>query len=59
MSDERDAADRAEFETLCEACGESDWNWPLCEGCGCCGNCCNCTETDCDCDCCVDRREER
>lgn len=39
----------------CEACGENDA--PICEGCGCCQECCNCTSTDCDCDACIDRRE--
>lgn len=43
----------------CEACGQDDLDWPICEGCGCCQECCNCTETDCDCDACIDRREER
>ncbi|UUV43193.1 hypothetical protein RCCWILLIS_21 [Rhodobacter phage RcCWillis] len=49
------------FATECAAsgCDETDLDWPLCEGCGCCDSCCNCTETDCDCDACIERREER
>lgn len=47
------------FVNHCEACSQSDENWPLCEGCSCCDGCCNCTETDCDCDTCIERREER
>lgn len=40
----------------CEACDNED-EAPICEGCGCCQNCCNCTEMDCDCDVCEERRE--
>lgn len=44
---------------MCEAC-ESDGSdvagHLICEGCGCCSDCCNCTETDCDCYACADRR---
>lgn len=29
----------------------------ICEGCDCCQECCNCTDTDCDCAACIDRRE--
>lgn len=39
----------------CECCDVEDvW---LCDGCGCCQECCNCTPSDCDCDACVDRRK--
>lgn len=41
----------------CDCCGESV-DVILCEGCGCCQECCNCTETDCDCSACVERREQ-
>lgn len=41
----------------CEACNNTDES-PICEGCGCCAECCNCTPTDCDCDVCVCRRDE-
>lgn len=44
-----------EEDRQCESCLTVDV--PLCEGCGCCQECCNCTETDCDCDACNDRRE--
>lgn len=40
----------------CEACDNED-EALICEGCGCCSECCNCTETDCDCDVCTERRE--
>ena len=41
----------------CEACDNTDEGFPFCEGCGCCFECCNCADTDCDCDACVDRRK--
>lgn len=45
-------------EGTCPTCGEHDsTEGPLCEGCGSCQSCCNCTETDCDCDSCTERRE--
>jgi hypothetical protein len=44
----------------CEACGATDQEAGLiCEGCACCQSCCNCTATDCDCDSCNERREQR
>jgi hypothetical protein len=43
------------WEHECEACGTTEG--VLCDGCDCCQECCNCTETDCDCDACVERRE--
>ena len=43
----------------CEVCDNTDEFNPFCEGCACCMDCCNCTETDCDCDACKERREER
>lgn len=45
---------------ICEACETDDSciaGHLICEGCGCCSECCNCTETDCDCCACRDRRE--
>lgn len=39
----------------CEAC--EDREGPFCDGCGCCYECCNCRDTDCDCDTCLDRRD--
>lgn len=42
----------------CEACDATDEDSPICEGCDCCEECCNCTSTDCDCDACKGRREE-
>jgi hypothetical protein len=45
---------------ICETCGTDDSciaGHLICEGCGCCSDCCNCTETDCDCYACADRRE--
>jgi len=41
---------------MCEACENTD-DLPECEGCGCCQDCCNCAETDCDCDACLGRRD--
>lgn len=41
---------------LCEACDNTDEDTLFCEGCDCCQECCNCTDTDCDCDACEDRR---
>jgi hypothetical protein len=40
----------------CEACDEDEA--PICEGCDCCQECCNCTPTDCDCDACKPRHED-
>jgi len=42
--------------STCEACDNTDEDFPLCEGCGCCQECCNCTDTDCDCYSCEDKR---
>jgi hypothetical protein len=42
----------------CKACGESDEDVPICKGCDCCQECCNCTSSDCDCDSCVEKRSE-
>lgn len=42
----------------CECCTDSDDEvGQLCEGCDCCSECCNCTESDCDCEACFERRE--
>lgn len=53
-----DATERSEFAAVCEAsgCDNDDWEQGHCEGCSCCQECCNCGDTDCDCDACIDRR---
>lgn len=38
----------------CPTCG--DCSVVECDGCGDCQECCNCTDTDCDCTACEDRR---
>jgi len=41
----------------CEACDNTEFDTPFCEGCACCQECCNCSTDDCDCGACEDRRE--
>lgn len=49
---------QTETSMICECCGLDDTKTGVqCEGCSCCQECCNCTETDCDCDACQERRE--
>lgn len=44
---------------VCKCCEDTyDDQAPFCEGCGYCQECCNCTETDCDCETCEERREK-
>lgn len=45
------------FVRECEACDATDMDGnEFCEGCDCCGECCNCTPSDCDCSVCEERR---
>lgn len=47
-----------DFVRECEACDATDADGnEFCEGCACCPECCNCTDTDCDCSVCIVRRE--
>lgn len=46
-----------DFVMMCEGCDDTDADGnEFCEGCACCRLCCNCTDADCDCDVCEDRR---
>lgn len=41
----------------CDGCTTNNWLEDFCDGCACCSECCNCTETDCDCEVCEARRD--